>query len=31
VASILRKLDVRDGIQAVIYAYESGLIEPGVA
>jgi RNA polymerase sigma factor (sigma-70 family) len=31
VASILRKLDVRDRVQAVIYAYESGLVEPGVA
>jgi DNA-binding NarL/FixJ family response regulator len=31
VASILRKLAIRDRVQAVIYAYESGLIEPGAA
>jgi DNA-binding NarL/FixJ family response regulator len=31
VASVLRKLGVRDRVQAVIYAYESGLLEPGVA
>ena len=31
VASVLRKLGLRDRIQAVIYAYESGLVEPGVA
>ena len=29
VASVLRKLGLRDRIQAVIYAYESGLVEPG--
>lgn len=29
VASILRKLGVRDRVQVVIRAYESGLIEPG--
>jgi RNA polymerase sigma factor (sigma-70 family) len=29
VAHILRKLDVRDRIQAVIYAYESGAVEAG--
>lgn len=31
VARILQKLDLRDRIQAVIFAYESGLIEAGVA
>jgi DNA-binding NarL/FixJ family response regulator len=29
VARILRKLDVRDRVQAVVFAYETGLIEPG--
>lgn len=29
VMAILRKLDVRDRIQAVIFGYESGLVRPG--
>jgi DNA-binding NarL/FixJ family response regulator len=31
VASILTKLDLRDRIQIVVLAYESGLVEPGVS
>jgi DNA-binding NarL/FixJ family response regulator len=29
VASILRKLGVRDRVQAVVFAYEHGIVEPG--
>lgn len=31
VASLLSKLDCRDRVQAVVFAYESGLIRPGAA
>jgi DNA-binding NarL/FixJ family response regulator len=30
VSNVLNKLDVRDRIQVVVYAYENGLVQPGI-
>jgi DNA-binding NarL/FixJ family response regulator len=31
IAHILTKLDLRDRVQLVVFAYETGFVEPGVS